>query len=226
MAVQRWPGGAKASVQTISGDDARSIAKDAYIYGFPIVDSYRILYSYFVDRSSTEYKADWNEKVYNNARVFTPNDMAMQTPNSDTPYSQLGLDLRAEPMVLTMPAVEKGRYYTAEVNDLYTFFSGYIGTRTTGNDAGDFLIVGPDWQGEKPQGIKAVIRSETQLSFIFYRMTTNGRKGEFACDLHLWGSRRPKQSQSRANSSPASGRPTLARHLSRAERAGTAVPGA
>jgi hypothetical protein len=155
--------------ESLSPNEARAIAKEAYIYGFPLVDSYRILYSYFVDRSSPEYKAGWNEKVANNPRVFTPDDKAMQTPNSDTPYSQLGLDLRAEPMVLSMPAVEKGRYYTAEVNDLYTFISGYIGSRVTGNDAGDYMIAGPDWKGEKPPGIKAVIPCETQLAFVFYR---------------------------------------------------------
>lgn len=157
------------SQSSVTPADARAIAKDAYIYGFPVVDSYRILYSYFVDRSSPEYKADWNEKVANNARVFTAEDKSMQTPNSDTPYSQLGLDLRAEPMVLTMPAVEKNRYYTAEINDLYTFISGYVGSRTTGNDAGSYMIAGPDWKGETPPGIKGVIRSETQLSFVFYR---------------------------------------------------------
>ena len=155
--------------QTLSAKEARAIARDAYVYGFPVVDSYRILYSYFVDRTDPEYKAGWNERVANNARVFTPDDKAMQTPNSDTPYSQLGLDLRAEPMVLSMPAVETGRYYTAEINDLYTFISGYIGSRTTGNDAGDFLIAGPGWKGETPKGIKAVIRSETELAFVFYR---------------------------------------------------------
>ena len=154
---------------SITPAEARAIAKEAYIYGFPVVDSYRILYSYFVDRSSPEYKAAWNEKVANNARVFTPADTAMQTPNSDTPYSQLGLDLRAEPMVLTMPPVESGRYYTAEVNDLYTYISGYVGSRTTGNDAGSYMIAGPDWKGETPAGIKGVIPSETQLSFVFYR---------------------------------------------------------
>jgi len=153
----------------VTPEEARAIAKEAYVYGFPLVDSYRILYSYFVDRNDPEFKAAWNEKVFNNSRVFTPEDTAMQTPNSDTPYSQLGLDLRAEPMVLTMPAVEKSRYYTVQVNDLYTFISGYIGSRTTGNDAGDFLIAGPDWNGETPAGIKAVVRSETQLSFVFYR---------------------------------------------------------
>ena len=128
--------------QDISADEARAIAKEAYIYGFPPVDSYRILYSYFVDESSPEYKGPWNE-IHHNARVFTPADTAMQTPNSDTPYSQLGLDLRTEPMVLSVPEVEEGRYYTVEVNDLYTFITDYVGSRTTGNDAGNFLIVGP-----------------------------------------------------------------------------------
>lgn len=163
-----WMSGSPLA-QTVTPDEARAIAKEAYIYGYPLVDGYRILYSYFVDRSSPEYKAGWNEKVFNNARVFTPDDRAMQTPNSDTPYSQLGLDLRSEPIVLSVPAVDKDRYYSVEVNDLYTFIAGYIGTRTTGNDAGNFLIAGPDWKGETPSGIKAVIRSETELAFVFYR---------------------------------------------------------
>ncbi|HEY0145704.1 MAG TPA: cell envelope protein, partial [Methylovirgula sp.] len=38
-----------AAAQSISPDEARAIAKEAYIYGFPLVDSYRIQYSYFVD---------------------------------------------------------------------------------------------------------------------------------------------------------------------------------
>jgi len=160
---------ASAAPSSVSPAEARTIAKEAYVYGFPIVDSYRILHSYFVNKESPEYKAGWNEKVFNNARVFTPEDRAMQTPNSDTPYSQLGLDLRAEPMVLSVPAVEAGRYYSVEVNDLYTFIAGYIGTRATGNAAGDFLIAGPGWKGQKPPGIAKVIRSETQLAFAFYR---------------------------------------------------------
>ncbi|RJG00037.1 DUF1254 domain-containing protein [Noviherbaspirillum saxi] len=148
--------------------EARSIAKEAYIYGYSPVDSYRILYSYFVDRNDPEYKGGWNT-IHNNARVFTPDDKAMQTPNVDTPYSNLGLDLRAEPMVLTVPAVEKTRYYSVEVNDLFTFISGYFGTRTTGNGAGNYLVAGPGWKGKVPKGIKAVIRSETELAYIFYR---------------------------------------------------------
>ena len=69
--------------------EARAIAREAYIYGFPVVDSYRVQYGYFVDRKHPEFKAPWNQ-IHNVPRVYTPADTAIQTPNSDTPYSWLG----------------------------------------------------------------------------------------------------------------------------------------
>ena len=159
---------APTHAQSLSADEARAIAKDATIYGFPLVDSYRIQYSYFVDRSSPEFKSPWNTLV-NNARVYTPDDRAIQTPNSDTPYSYVGADLRAEPLVFTVPSVEKGRYYSLQFIDMYTFNFAYVGSRATGNDAGHFLLAGPSWKGETPAGIKAVIRSETEFAFVLYR---------------------------------------------------------
>ena len=132
------------------------------------MDSYRIQYSYFADRGSPEFKAPWNQ-IFNNARVYTPEDKAIQTPNSDTPYSYVGADLRAEPIVLTVPAVEKGRYYSLQFIDMYTFNFTYVGSRATGNSAGSYLLAGPKWKGEKPKGIKSVIRSETEFAFVLYR---------------------------------------------------------
>jgi hypothetical protein len=148
--------------------EARAIAKEATIYGFPLVDSYRIQHSYFVDRDGPEYKAPWNT-IFNNARVYTPDDKAIQTPNSDTPYSYVGADLRAEPVVFTVPAVETGRYYSLQFIDMYTFNFAYVGSRATGNGAGSYLLAGPRWKGNKPEGVKAVIRSETDFVFVLYR---------------------------------------------------------
>ncbi len=148
--------------------EARAIAKEAYIYGSPMVDNYRIQYSYFVDRKNPEYKAPWNQ-IRNIPRVFTPEDKAIQTPNSDTPYSFVGMDLRAEPMVLTVPAIEKGRYFSVQLIDAYTHNFDYIGSRATGNDGGSFLIAGPGWKGATPKGVKKVIRSETQFVLAGYR---------------------------------------------------------
>jgi len=148
--------------------EAREIAKDAYVYGFPMVDSYRIQHSYFVDRNNPEFKAPWNQ-LRNIPRVYTPADKAIQTPNSDTPYSMVGMDLRAEPMILTVPPIAKDRYYSIQLIDAYTFNFAYIGSRATGNDGGSFLIAGPGWKGEAPKGVKEVIQSETEFVIAAYR---------------------------------------------------------
>lgn len=142
--------------------EARAIAKDAYIYGFPMEDSYRTMYAFSIAKGNPEYKGPFNS-VLNIARVFTPEDKAFVTPNSDTPYTFLGLDLRAEPIVLTLPAIEKNRYYVFQMMDLYTYNFDYLGTRTTGNGGGHFLIAGPRWKGTVPKGITKVIRSETEM---------------------------------------------------------------
>jgi hypothetical protein len=146
----------------------RAIAKDAYVYGFPLVDNYRIQHSFFVDDANPQYKGSWNT-LHSIARVFTPADTTVQTPNSDTPYSFVGADLRAEPLVLTVPEIDANRYYSVQFIDAYTYDYDYVGSRTTGNNAGKFLLAGPGWKGEKPEGIDKVIRSETDFSFLLYR---------------------------------------------------------
>ena len=149
-------------------DSVRAIAKEAYIYAYPMADAYRINYAYFIDENNPEYKAPLNQ-LRNIAHVFTPQDKAVQTPNSDTPYSMAGLDLRAEPMVLTVPQIEKERYFSFQLVDLYTFNFDYIGSRTTGNGGGSYMIAGPDWKGETPDGITRVFRSETEFALMIGR---------------------------------------------------------
>ena len=157
-----------ARAADITPTEARAIAKDAYVYGYPMVDSYRIQHAYFVNRESPEFKAPWN-KIRNIPRVFTPEDKAVQTPNSDTPYSMLGMDLRSEPIVLTVPPIEKERYFSVQLIDLYTFNFDYIGSRATGNGGGNFLIAGPGWKGDTPKSVNKVIRAETELVLAAYR---------------------------------------------------------
>ena len=148
--------------------EAKDIAEEGFIYGLPIVMNYAVMYAYAVDPDSGQFKAPFNQ-IKNEARVFTYKDTAIVTPNSDTPYSFLWMDLRAEPMVLSVPAVEKDRYYAVQLEDGNTFNYGYIGSRATGNEAGDYMVVGPAWQGETPPGIKKVFRSSTQFSVAGYR---------------------------------------------------------
>jgi hypothetical protein len=135
--------------------------------------NYKTMYQYAVWKESPDYKAPFNQ-IKNVARLFTPEDKAFVTPNSDTPHSFAWLDLRAEPAVLSTPQVEPGRYFSILLIDLYTHNFGYIGTRATGNAPGHFLITGPSWQGETPQGISRIIRSETPLVLAFYRTQLYG----------------------------------------------------
>jgi hypothetical protein len=148
--------------------ETKAIAEEGFIYGLPIVMNYGVMYAYAVDKGNPEFKAPFNH-IKNEARVFTYKDTAIVTPNSDTPYSFAWLDLRAEPIVLSVPAVEKGRYYAVQLEDGNTFNYGYIGSRATGNDAGDYMVAGPDWKGETPPGIKKVFQATTQFSVAGYR---------------------------------------------------------
>jgi hypothetical protein len=148
--------------------EAKAIAEEGFIYGLPIVMNYVAMYELAVDRNSGQFKAPFNQ-IDNMARVATYKDTAVVTPNSDTPYSVLWLDLRAEPMVVSVPALEKSRYYTVQLIDGNTFNYGYIGSRATGNDAGDYMVVGPNWQGATPAGIMKVFASSTQFSFAAIR---------------------------------------------------------
>jgi hypothetical protein len=164
-----------AAQEKLAKGEAQQIAEEAFIYGFPMVMNYGTLYEYAVDKASSQYKAPFNQ-INNTARVYTPKDTAIVTPNSDTPYSMIWMDLRAEPIVLSVPEVEKGRYYSVELFDLYTFTYGYIGTRATGNKAGKYLIAGPGWKGETPPGIEKVLRCETEFSLAAYRTQLFGPK--------------------------------------------------
>ncbi|MEO8438755.1 MAG: DUF1254 domain-containing protein, partial [Spartobacteria bacterium] len=148
--------------------EAQAVAEEAYLYGFPMIVGYDVLYKFFIDRNSGQFKAP-SGQLNNEARVFTPKDTGISTPNSDTPYSMALLDLRAEPFVLCVPAIAKERYYDVQLVDLYTDNYGYMGSRTTGNGAGCYLVAGPDWKGEIPPGIKKVFRCETQFSLVIYR---------------------------------------------------------
>jgi hypothetical protein len=148
--------------------ETKAIAEEGFIYGLPIVMNYAVMHEYAIDRNSGQFKAPFNQ-IKNEARVFTYEDTAVVTPNSDTPYSFVWMDLRAEPLVLSVPAVEKGRYYSVMLEDGNTFNYGYIGSRATGNEAGDYLVVGPDWKGTTPPGIRKVFHSTTQFSLAGYR---------------------------------------------------------
>lgn len=144
---------------------------DAYVFGLPIVMNYAVLTSYVLNKNSGEYKAPFN--VINNQRnVYTYKDTAIITPNSDTPYSMVWLDLRNEPVVISVPEI-KDRYYSIQMVDGSTYNYGYIGTRATGTSAGSYMI-GFGMPRVIPQDIRKTFVSNSPLSLVIIRTQLKG----------------------------------------------------
>jgi hypothetical protein len=157
-----------ARAADITPAETKAIAEEAYIYGFPMIAGYKAMYEMAIDKSSSQFKAPFNT-IANDSTTATPKDTAVVTPNADTPYSIVWMDLRAEPVVLCVPEIAPPRWYAIQLTDLYTFNYAYVGTITTGNGAGCYMVAGPKWQGEKPANIAKVFRSETEYSLALYR---------------------------------------------------------
>lgn len=159
---------AQAGKNQPSITETKAIAEEGFIYGLPIVMAYSVMYDWTVDKNSGQWKMPFNT-IYNEHRTFTYKDTSVVTPNSDTPYSFCYMDLRTEPIVISVPTVEKKRYFSVMLTDGNTFNYGYIGSRTTGNDAGDYLVVGPNWKGKVPDSIKKMFHSSTEFSLACFR---------------------------------------------------------
>jgi hypothetical protein len=157
-----------AQADAPSADEVKAIAGDAYAFGLPLVMAYTASYEFWLNKASSQYKSPIGQLVHSR-RVFTYEDTAVIVPNSDTPYSFICLDLRAEPYVVSVPEVEKERYYSIQFVDWNTFNYGYIGSRATGNQAGDYIVAGPDWKGEAPAGIKGVLRATSHFTIAIFR---------------------------------------------------------
>jgi hypothetical protein len=147
---------------------ARDLALRAYVWGYPTVDLFAILRAQALDPSSPGFKAPLN-RLGHARTVATPDDKEVIAPNVDTPYSHAWLDLRAEPVVVTVPRFERGRYLSLALFDLYSWIVGYVSPRTHGQAGGDFLVVPPGWSGAVPPGIRGVFRSTTTLALGMFR---------------------------------------------------------
>ncbi len=152
----------------LTSAETKAIAEEGFIYGLPLVMNYAIMNEYAVDKNTSQFKAPFNQ-IKSEPRLYTYKDTAVLSPNSDTPYSLVWLDLRAEPVVITVPKVEQDRYYSAQLIDGNLYNDGYIGSRATGSEAGSYAIAGPDWQGDTPDGVGKVFHSTTPFMLVIFR---------------------------------------------------------
>ena len=157
----------------LSPAEARAIAKEAWLYAYAPLQGYQTLWNQTQNKAFPGYVGGFNQ-FRHYARSATPADTDIVTPNNDTPYSWAWLDLRAEPIVLTLPAVPAPRYYVNQWFDLYTHNFAYTGVRSTGRQAGTYLLAGPRWNGTVPKSITGVFRAETDFVGTLTRTQLNG----------------------------------------------------
>jgi hypothetical protein len=161
-------GGGLMMPRWLLADETQSVAQEAWIYAFPMLMHYQTMEKQLLDPSAAEYVGGFN-RFRHYSQLYTPANREIVTPNNDTPYSWAWLDLRSEPQVLSVPTVDADRYYVHQLVDQYTHNFAYVGVLSTGREAGDYLIAGPNWQGPTPKGIKAVLRSETEIVMLLGR---------------------------------------------------------
>ncbi len=164
------PGALRA--ESITAEEARTIAQEAYVYFYPLVTmdvTRRQLTN--VEAGTSEIGGPMNTFV--NVQAFPSADMrAVVRPNFDTLYSSAWLDLTTGPLVVSAPDTS-GRFYLLPMLDMWSDVFASPGSRTTGTQAGNFLVAPPGWSGTAPTGF-ARIDAPTPYVWIIGRTKTDG----------------------------------------------------
>jgi hypothetical protein len=150
---------------------AQAIAKDAYIFTYPLVMNYRTMYKQAIEGDHAFGK-------WLNLGISSPSDTDIVTPNNDTPYSYAWLDLRAEPWVLTLPKIEPKRFYTSQWDDMWGYVLDNPGSILDGNNGTTVLLASPNWKGDLPKGVNRVIRGESDFLGSLTRTQLIGGKAD------------------------------------------------
>lgn len=165
---QRMEGSEGEMKFDVTPAEATTLAQRAYVLAYPMMENYKTMYGHAVDEYSAQPPTPFNQ-FFNFTELIGPDFTEIVSPNNDTLYSKAFLDLRAEPIVLSVPPVPDQRYFSFQFVDMCTFNFAYVGARTTGFEGGRFLIAGPDFKEPKPKGISQVMRSDSQFIFLLGR---------------------------------------------------------
>jgi len=157
---------------TLTAQEAQNIALEAYIYFYPLVIM-DVTRKHFTNIEADKKFGRGPMNTFTHARTFPPAMFRGAThPNFDTLYSLSWLDLTKGPVVISVPDTH-GRYYLLQMLDMWMDTFAGVGKRTTGTDAGNFVVVGPRWQGELPQGLQRIY-APTPFVWVIGRTRTDG----------------------------------------------------
>lgn len=153
--------------EALDRQDLVDMARDSYAFFFPMLMGYRYLFGSFLVPELPSHRAPVNT-LRGEPHTLDHTFEEVISPNADTPYSMAGLDLRAEPLVLSVPEITD-RFYHFQLEDLWGHNAHYVGVNATGTAAGAYLLAGPDWDDEAPNDVDDVLRFETDVVFVIGR---------------------------------------------------------
>jgi hypothetical protein len=161
-----------SAAEAITEEEAHAIGVDAYLYFYPIV-TMDVTRRQLTNQEAKPGAMGGPANSFANINTFPTADMrSVVRPNFDTLYSSGWLDLTEEPMVVSAPDTD-GRYYLLPMLDMWTDVFASPGWRTTGTQAGNFLVTPPNWSGTVPDGFTQ-IKAPTPYVWIIGRTKTDG----------------------------------------------------
>ncbi len=170
---QRW---AQAEKVKALAESRKALAEEAYLFAYPMLRNYENMYTQAIDRKSERFKARFNEFA-RATRLPGPEDKDASWPNPDCLTSIAWIDLRTEPVVLSVPSTDNGRFYHFQIVDLFTRNFAYVGSRTTGTRSGSYLLAPTDWDRMQPPGVRGTLRTNSQFVLVIGRASAIGPNG-------------------------------------------------
>ena len=142
--------------------DAKSIALDAYLQTYPLLLTAAELDRQMNKADAPDYLGKFNVFRHQDG-LPSPKDASVRRKSYDAPYSWAWLDVRAEPVVVQMPAIPAGRFVVLQLYDLWGHNLAHVDAKSAAGKPVNVLVAGPGWKGAKPKGVDSVVRSETSL---------------------------------------------------------------
>ncbi|PSB07302.1 hypothetical protein C7B62_20320 [Pleurocapsa sp. CCALA 161] len=146
----------------------RKITEEAYVFGLPLVEHSKL----FAQALRSDSSKFTGTNVFQHIRqLATSADNDVVTLNNDTLYSGAILDVRVEPVIITIPPMEN-RYFSIQFVDITTDNLSIVSTRTTGSGSKVLLVAGPDCDSHSSKNLPVTtsIRSSSRLIFALARM--------------------------------------------------------
>ena len=177
-AVCQLPEGRRKSQE----EEAYVLGMESYVYGFPLVIMDVSKGALTAASSPGEYTAPMNQFA-RMTHYVSPDFKTVVRVSLNGLWSWACVDLGPEPFVFSVPD-SHGRYYVTQATNMWTDDFASIGYRTTGTGPGNFLFVGPKWNGTAPPDVKETYRAATRYVWVINQVMAKGPK-DFAAAFEI-----------------------------------------